>query len=201
MLVVVGHVITAPASHLIANSLVNRFSVPKLSDDDFIDGIIALGGGSDRLEEAVRLAQQLPKTKLLVSGVHPTEFELVRRLINNDERLLLEPNARNTSENAINSAVLLRSADSRRWLLVTSALHMPRAIGAFRKAGLDLIPWPLQDLQVGGFDLLAMAMHEWIGLVGYRLLGKTDALLPGPAPPGTAAAGPVSVSGRGLELP
>jgi hypothetical protein len=72
---------------------------------------------------------------------------------------------------------------------------MPRSIGAFRAAGWPVLPWPV-GYKSGhgpafwwptmlGERLLRLdeATHEWIGLVAYRLMGRTDTLLPGPAQP------------------
>ena len=80
-----------------------------------------------------------------------------------------------------------------RWLLVTSAFHMPRAIGCFRAVGLDLEAYPVDyrtegdasDLRpfrhmFNGMQLTDLAVKEWIGLVAYRVAGYTPELLPGP---------------------
>jgi uncharacterized SAM-binding protein YcdF (DUF218 family) len=79
------------------------------------------------------------------------------------------------------------------WLLVTSAVHMPRAIGVFRKAGFDIEAYPV-DWRTRGwsdaaepFDQLSSglartdaATHEWVGLIAYWLSGRSSELLPGP---------------------
>ena len=80
-----------------------------------------------------------------------------------------------------------------RWLLVTSGYHMPRSIGAFRKAGFDVEAYPVDyrtggpgDLLVpfgdvsGGLSRTDTAAREWIGLLMYRLSGQSSALFPGP---------------------
>jgi len=110
-------------------------------------------------------------------------------------RLTLERLSRNTQENAEFSKALVAPKKGERWLLVTSAFHMPRSVGLFRKAGFDVEPYPV-DWRVGGRDDLFalsssaadalgrtdLAMREWMGLIAYRLTGKIDALLPGPEP-------------------
>jgi uncharacterized SAM-binding protein YcdF (DUF218 family) len=81
-----------------------------------------------------------------------------------------------------------------RWLLVTSAYHMPRSVGLFRKAGFDVEPYPVgwraggrdallifSTLAVDGLERTDLAVREWMGLAAYRLTGKIDRLLPGPA--------------------
>jgi uncharacterized SAM-binding protein YcdF (DUF218 family) len=88
---------------------------------------------------------------------------------------------------------LLKPKPSERWLLVTLGLHMPRAVGCFRAAGFRVQPYPL-GVRTGGppdlfapypagsdaFFYLDFAAKEWIGLIAYRLMGRTDALFPGP---------------------
>jgi uncharacterized SAM-binding protein YcdF (DUF218 family) len=107
----------------------------------------------------------------------------------------MERRSRNTLENAEFTKALLAPKAGERWLLVTSAFHMPRSVGLFRKAGFAIEPYPV-DWRVGGRgDLFALnnialdglgrtdtAMREWMGLIAYRATGKIDELLPGPAP-------------------
>ena len=106
----------------------------------------------------------------------------------------MERRSRNTLENAEFSKALVAPKAGERWLLVTSAFHMPRSVGLFRKAGFAVEPYPV-DWRVGGRDdLLSFtnialdglgrtdaAMREWMGLIAYRATGKIDELLPGPA--------------------
>ena len=80
-----------------------------------------------------------------------------------------------------------------RWLLITSAYHMPRAMGVFRKAGLKVEPWPVDYRTRGTADLtrpfdkvseglrrVDIAMREWVGLFAYWVTGRIDTLFPGP---------------------
>jgi uncharacterized SAM-binding protein YcdF (DUF218 family) len=114
---------------------------------------------------------------------------------------MLENRSRNTAENAAFSKALVAPKPGERWLLVTSAMHMPRAIGAFREAGFPVEAYPVdyqtngwQDLRnvfgslSGGLGQLDGALHEWIGLIAYRLTGKSSALFPGPLPEPSPAA-------------
>ena len=110
-----------------------------------------------------------------------------------ESRLLMERRSRNTLENAEFSRDLANPKPGERWLVVTSAFHMPRSIGLFRKAGFAVEPYPV-DWRVGGLsDLMSfstnaveglartdLAVREWMGLIAYRVTGKTDRLLPGP---------------------
>ncbi len=105
----------------------------------------------------------------------------------------MERRSRNTSENAEFSKALVSPKPGERWLLVTSAYHMPRSIGVFRKAGFAVEPYPA-DWRTGpndqlkpfifasdGLERTDAAIREWMGLVAYRISGRTDAFFPGPA--------------------
>ena len=59
------------------------------------------------------------------------------------DRITLEDHSRNTVENAVYSKAIVQPKPGERWLLVTSAYHMPRAIGVFRKAGFPVEPYPV----------------------------------------------------------
>jgi uncharacterized SAM-binding protein YcdF (DUF218 family) len=186
------------------------------------DGIIVLGGpidadisvahnapvilsAADRIVAGAALARKYPNARVIFSGGSPN-------LISNDareadyaamvfdslgidhSRLIIERTSRNTLENAEFSKALASPRPGERWLLVTSAFHMPRAVGLFRKAGFPVESYPV-DWRTGDrssllwFDTAApdglhrtdLAIREWIGLIAYRLTGKTDDLLPGPS--------------------
>ena len=153
-----------------------------------------LGDPADRFVETLRLAHRFPRAKILLSGGSGTlsdegyrEAELLGRLARDlglpAERLIVERNSRNTRENAVESARIVRQlAPAGPVLLVTSAFHMRRSLGCFRKAGLDPIPWPV-DFRREGFGLGAwlpasiglrhseLALREYWGLVAYTLVG------------------------------
>jgi len=107
-------------------------------------------------------------------------------------RLTLEADSRNTSENAVAALAAAKPAPGETWLLVTSAFHMPRAVGCFRRAGWSVTAYPVDFRADPGewpslfrtparrFAELHLAVREAVGLVAYRLLGRTDALWPGP---------------------
>jgi uncharacterized SAM-binding protein YcdF (DUF218 family) len=113
------------------------------------------------------------------------------------ERLLLEDRSRNTSENARFSMQLAAPKAGERWLLVTSAYHMPRSIGLFRRVGFPVEAYPVDWRTGGAADLLRpfdrsseglrradIAMREWVGLLVYWLTGRTSELFPGPSAAG-----------------
>jgi len=186
------------------------------------DGIVVLGGpidadisvahnapvirnAADRIVAGAALARKYPNARVIFSGGSPN-------LVSNDareadyaatifdslgidrSRLIIERRSRNTLENAEFSKALAMPKPGERWLLVTSAYHMPRAVGLFRKAGFPVEAYPV-DWRMGdkgdlvSFTTVApeglyktdIATREWIGLIAYRLTGKTDDLLPGPS--------------------
>lgn len=140
---------------------------------------LVYSGGSSRIGvDAVSAADEI--RPLLVSlGLDP-------------RRVVFEGRSRNTYESAVALYRLLHPAPGQRWLLITSAYHMPRAVGAFRRAGWSITPYPVDynidptlplyarvSLELH-FRHLKTAMHEWLGLTAYRLLDRTDTLFPGP---------------------
>ena len=109
------------------------------------------------------------------------------------DRMILESASRNTRENAVMTYQIVKPKPGERWLLVTSAFHMPRAMGVFRAAGFNVIAWPVDYRSSGPSDItrstgglgegtyhVDITVKEWIGLIVYRLRGWTDALWPKP---------------------
>jgi len=207
-----------PVSQWVITPLENRFPQPELPAH--IDGIILLGGAvsigrtiahnqvalndmAGRITETLALALRYPDAKVLISGgdagIVPrgfSEADATRRLLVEDgldeHRILAETRSRDTYENAVYSKELAQPQPGQNWVLVTSANHMPRAVGSFRAVGFDVIPYPVDydtgpDMSIGDdfagdLRVLGWATHEWIGLVDYRLRGRIAELFPGPAP-------------------
>lgn len=208
------------AGALLIQPLEERFPRPALPPR--IAGIVVLGGGfegavnlargghdlndsGDRFVEAAVLARRFPEAKVVVSGGTGTVFlagkgdaetapGLLGALGVPVERLVVENRSRNTDENARFTARLVQQQPGETWLLVTSAFHMPRAMGLFRKAGFPVLPWPtdyrtsgregfgmFRDSPVDALQTTTIAMREWIGLFAYFMTGRIDRLLPGPA--------------------
>lgn len=124
------------------------------------------------------------------------EAEFLNPLLDNfgiaRDRVLLETRSRNTAENAAFTKALVQPKPGERWLEVTSAQHMPRAVGSFRQIGFPVEAYPvvwrtrrhfgvgIVDLASSGLGRLDSAVHEWTGLITYWITGRSDALLPGP---------------------
>jgi uncharacterized SAM-binding protein YcdF (DUF218 family) len=107
------------------------------------------------------------------------------------QRIEMEERSRNTCENGTESKAALQPKPGELWLLVTSASHMPRAVGCFRAAGFSVTPYPVDYRTRGTNDLwrvtksmadgLAstdLAVHEWFGLLAYRAAGMTAEVFP-----------------------
>ena len=200
--------------------LENRFARTDLATGPPVTGIIVLGGAEDlragvprelaglnesaeRYTEAAALARRLPQARVIFSGGSGslisrgmTEATVADRLLQalgvDKARLELEDQARDTFENAIYTKRLVAPKADERWLLITSAWHMPRAMGCFRKAGFAVEPWPV-DYRTNGrlvywpgaspFDGLRRVdnmAREYLGLIAYALTGRTNSLFPGP---------------------
>jgi uncharacterized SAM-binding protein YcdF (DUF218 family) len=164
--------------------------------------------GGSRLTEAFILARRYPNAKVIYSGgdaslLHPEFWDgpgeaaegrkLLIALGLAPERVIAEDRSRNTFENAEFTAAIVHPKSDEIWLLVTSAYHMPRSMGLFRKAGFSVVAFPVDYRTFGdGSDwrlahdvpqnlrLFDLALHEWVGLAGYRLTGKIDEFFPGP---------------------
>jgi uncharacterized SAM-binding protein YcdF (DUF218 family) len=165
---------------------------------------VILNDGAARLTKAAELARQFPLARLVYSGgsssLTPNGYseasdagKLLTALGVDPVRVQLEKRSRNTDENARFTRDLVNPEPSQLWLLVTSAYHMPRAMGLFRKAGFSVIAdpvdyrsyggardWRLNPESSRGLRLFDVALHEWVGLVAYRITGKIDALFPAP---------------------
>lgn len=167
----------------------------------------ALNEAGERVTEALAFARKYPSSVVLLSGGSAAMFyetgseavgtaALLERLGLPADRVVLEDKSRNTMENARFSAEIIASRSdltARKWYLLTSAFHLPRAVGCFRTAGLDVAAWPVDYRTRGPADLarpfdrpsdglrrVDLATREWVGLLTYRLTGRIPALLPSP---------------------
>lgn len=181
---------------------------------------LGLNRAAERVTEAARLARAVPRLKVVFTGgvgaligggtsAAGKVGEFFADMGIARDRLILEGASRNTYENARLTVPLLAAAPGSRWLLVTSAFHMPRSIGIFRQAGVDVIAYPVDFRAGGGEDLwlwfksipeglerVDVAAKEWIGLLAYRAVGYTDALFPTPDVSAVTSASPAgSASG------
>jgi len=160
--------------------------------------------GAARLTAGIELARRYPEAKLIFTGGAASLTDLTYSEANGVEtfwrslgvpeaRMTFERRSRNTWENATFTRDLVKPKPSEHWLLVTSAWHMPRSMGIFRQVGFDVKAYPVDYMTVGDdrdwristnaldqLTVTSFAIHEWIGLVAYRLTAKTNALFPAP---------------------
>lgn len=189
--------------------LENRYPRPKLAAPPAL--AIVLGGGistgisarrgtyvftsaADRYIEALRLARLYPEMKILVTGgdnslsgnIHGEAAPAARFFADHGiaaERLIYEPIARNTAENASLTAALMESQGLKdaSCIVITSAYHMPRSMALFGRERMKVMPWPADyrtdgNIRLGfSFDkpminamMLSTALREWVGLLLLR---------------------------------
>ncbi|WP_211101391.1 YdcF family protein [Niveispirillum sp. SYP-B3756] len=210
-------IMVTPVSTWALLPLEQRFPAP-VTLPAGIDAIIVLGGSvspigsmehgapqlnqeAERLTVVPGLMRHYPDIPVIFSGGSgdprepdareaPVAAALLTDLGVDMGRLRLESTSRNTWENAVNSKPLLPPGG--RVLLVTSAAHMPRSVGIFRKVGIDVVPYPvsyganrLEQWRFGlnladNLSLLERAAYEYRGLIVYWLSGRTSALFPAP---------------------
>jgi uncharacterized SAM-binding protein YcdF (DUF218 family) len=167
--------------------LETRFSPTSVAPTDHITGIIALGGNPARAREAARIASLYPGAKLIVTGASEQEYAAAQSYGLGPDRYIREPDATNTFENALFSKRLATPKPGERWLLVTSAVHMPRAMGVFSALDFHVEPWPVFDGD--GPGVATAVQHEILGLIAYRALGRTKEVFPTPKTSNVAAKG------------
>lgn len=208
-----------PAGQVLIRPLEDRFPRPDLADMGPVTGIILLGGAEapgltaardittskdsgDRLMTARALAEGFPDAIVLATAGYRagelTQAEVAGRFLMetgiDPHRLILETQSRNTWENARLSKDLIGPMAGERWLLVTSAFHMPRSMAVFNAQDWVVIPYPtdyrsLPDDLDWTLDVAVrlreadLALHEWVGLVVYRVMGRSAEIFPAPQTP------------------
>lgn len=183
-----------------------------------IDGIVVLAGAEhlsltqywqqvevgDAVERSLaflQLARKYPAARKVFSGGSGNlnqaglkSTDVARRLYKElgvDTRdIIFESGSRNTHENATQAKALVHPEPGEKWLLITSAYHMPRSVSIFHKAGWPVIPYPVDQKTcpdglrsfypnfIGNLQELNSALREWIGLLVYYFTGKTAVFLP-----------------------
>jgi uncharacterized SAM-binding protein YcdF (DUF218 family) len=181
-----------------------RFAIPV--NVGSVDGIIVLAGSEqvksserhsqpqigeagDRLTTFLALARAQPDARLVYTGAYQSA---VARLVLvgaglSEERVQFDELSKNTCESAVATRALAGAQSGGRWLLVTSASHMPRTMACFRASDWEVVPYPT-DFRAGrwrfsfldNLDLIDTAVHEWLGLLYYRARGLTHELFPAP---------------------
>lgn len=163
----------------LASALEHRIPPARLPSDQSLSGIIVLGGSTKRVEAALKLAERYPEASIILSGAGEREIALARTAAVTTGRLTIDRRPKNTYENALFSSDLV-GPEAGHWVVVTSALHMPRAFASFSAVDFPVLPWPIKDTPKTLGKSSSAVWHEVFGLVGYWALGRTHALYPNP---------------------
>ena len=210
-----------PVSHYSTHLLESRFPIPEPLAD--VAGIILLAGserpgasdafGEPQLGEqgsryitALRLANRFPNAQLIYTGGSRsapgkgplgTQSAVATAILESvgldPARIVYELESGDSCDHPRNVRALVQPAAGEHWVVVTTAMHMPRVVACFRAAGWpEIIPYPTDfKVELGSWDistfqvvdnlrLLDASMHEWVGLLYYRLTGRIQELFPAP---------------------
>ncbi len=163
---------------------------------------VSINGAIERVTEAIHLHNQYPEAKLLYTGgsgfIKQGELggaDIARQFFTeigiSSENFIFESKSRNTFENAEFSKTLVNPTQEENWILITSATHMPRSVGVFNKVGWHVIPYPVDfnstypepypGIEFGGkLSNIDKISKEYVGLISYKLLGRSDSFFPKP---------------------
>jgi uncharacterized SAM-binding protein YcdF (DUF218 family) len=154
---------------------------------------VGLNDQAERMTEAVALMRSHPNLRLLftggnakISGEGVSEAQRAKVFFDamgvDPARVGYESASRNSYENALLTASMPGVDKTQPWLLLTSAFHLPRAMGVFTHAGWNVAPWPVDyrttahdswfDFSLHyGPEMWQLALHEWLGYAAYRMAG------------------------------
>ena len=213
-----------PVGAALSHVLENRFP-PWNPARGAPDGIVVLGGALDpalsqargapqlsgqaeRITVVAKLAREFPKARIVYTAGNaalfphaPAEADYVLPLWESfgiaRDRVTLETRSRNTYENAAFTKALVKPKPGSHWLLVTSAQHMPRAIGCFRRVGFPVEAFPVDwhtDAAYGAWrsaaELLARRPPRHVGQSHARMVRLARLLGHRPHQQSAAGAGP-----------
>ncbi|WP_331255571.1 YdcF family protein [Candidatus Bealeia paramacronuclearis] len=162
-----------------------------------------LAGG--RFLEFIAFTKKYPHLKRVFSGggrdlptIHGQkmgEADIAKMIFSDlgydTQGMIFEGTSRTTLENATKTKEIVQPKPGEKWVLMTSAFHLPRAVGLFRKAGFDVLPYPVDYHTSGQYDplfflglrdgLLSLhyATREWLSLIQNYLYGRSDEIFPG----------------------
>lgn len=205
-----------PIGEWLISPLENQFSIIQNLPND-IDGIIVLSGSEDAKKTSqlnqvqvgdaierdlafMQLARHYQDVKLIfsggtgyLSGQQYKAADVAKRLFKEQgldvNKIIFERQSRNTYENALYSKQLANPKPGEKWILITTAWHMPRSMGIFCKLNWPMIAYPVDYTTIKNntvhiefslnahLKVLDTSVKEWIGLITYYVTGKTDKLL------------------------
>lgn len=153
-----------------------------------------LNGAAERITAPVVILRRNPQLRVVYTGgegalwgTGPSEADRARVFFESmglsHAQVAYESASRTTFENAVLTAQMPGIDITQRWLLVTSAWHMPRSMATFTKAGWNVTAYPVdfrtasstpwtEYSQREGSNSWQLLLHEWLGLLAYRLTGR-----------------------------
>ncbi|MCB1190768.1 MAG: YdcF family protein [Leptospiraceae bacterium] len=203
-----------PVCQLLIGSLEKDYPPVSIEEIDKSDAIVVLAGminnfsvyenrielmeATDRLTDAMFLYQAKKADLILITGgsgilfyQSNPEAELAKKFLIKagipDNQIIAENESRNTAENAIYTAKILKKLDKKSIILVTSAFHLKRSLATFSKQGIQTKPFPTDyrtlksdwnwDVfvpSVGALSTSTIAIKEWIGIFAYKWKGYSE---------------------------
>ena len=208
-----------PLAHYIVGPLELRFPRPALPAQ--VTGILLLAGSerpwlterygepqfnehAARYTTTLRLAARYPQARIVFVGGPPRnphtgkldQSGVARQLLLqvglDPRRLTFDERSTDTCDSAANAKARVRPRPDEQWVVVTSAVHLPRTMACFRAVGWEVTPQPADYLVAMGrwdrgsfqiadhLQLLDLGLHEWLGLAYYRATGRTGQIFPAP---------------------
>ena len=194
-----------PIGNLLIHKIEKEYHLRNIAPNN-LDGVLILGGATsyflykefnqvsvngsaERLIESVKIIKEFKNSIIIFSGglghAESAKFFYKKMGINTD-RIIFEKKSRNTYENIIFSKDIANPKNNEKWLLITSASHMKRAIQIGLKNDWDFIPYAVDFKTRKKFKfkpsfnfLLNLnsfhhASHEWLGLISYYFMGRTS---------------------------
>ncbi len=158
---------------------------------------ISLNGSVERLTESVQLIKKYPKAKVFFAGgsrflQYPdlNHSAVAKKFFNsldiNVKNIYFENKSRNTYENIVFAKKKINPDKNEKWVLVTSAFHLKRAINVAEKLGWRFIPYPT-DYKLpkkfiwklsfdfsGNLGSFHQSSHEWVGIISYYIMGRSS---------------------------
>ncbi|MBS0472907.1 MAG: YdcF family protein [Proteobacteria bacterium] len=199
-----------PVDDMLARPLESRYPRPALPAR--VDGIVVLNsnlgpaitasrgvipekGGLVRMLAGAELARRYPRARVVFSGIVQREEPLrgveiasVRDFFRAEgiapDRIVIEDRSVDTGTNLRFTKALVKPKPGEHWVLVTSAMHLPRAMAVTRNLSWTMIPWASDYETTAGWHLRSLkapsdglmtvdhALHEWIGRLIYVLTGR-----------------------------
>jgi len=184
---------------------------------DKVDGLLILGGATnpflsdeynqinlndsvERLVESITLIKKYTEATIIFTGgsgsIHNPKMDHARiakqffvQVGLDTDKMIFENKSRNTYENILYSKNIVKPKKNEKWIVITSAFHMNRAIFIGEKNDWALIPYAVDFFQpkkfkyrpnlslLNNFNQMQRGSHEWIGLMAYYLMGRTSRIL------------------------